>query len=361
MTETMQTQQDLLGKVVMISAGGTGGHVYPGIALANKLQARGAKIHWLGTEQGIEARLLPNQPIEFHPIEVKGLRGKGLRRLLTAPFTIIKAIGQARAVFRQTRPDVYIGFGGFVTGPSGMAAKLSRVPIIVHEQNAAMGLTNRLMRKIANTLLLAFPIDGVQASVVGNPIRQQISDIAPPCQRIGQADKLRILVFGGSQGARAINEVLPEAIKILGDKVRVVQQTGEADFNKVVQAYQANAIEAEVRPYIDDMANAYANTDLVIARAGALSVSEIASAGVAAIFIPLPHAVDDHQRLNADFLVKNGAAKMLLQSDLTATRLAAEVSQLMDADILLNMANKARNLSHKNALLSIEQEVCKWL
>lgn len=362
MTEaTVTTAQDLGGKVIMISAGGTGGHVYPGIALANSLHARGASIHWLGTNQGIEAKLLPEQPVDFHPIEVKGLRGKGIMRLLSAPFTLTKAVMQARKIFKETNADVYIGFGGFVTGQSGVAAKLSHVPIVVHEQNAAMGLTNRLMRKIANTTLLAFPIDGIQASVVGNPIRQQISAISAPAERIGKTDKVRILVFGGSQGARAINEAIPEAINKLGDKVCVIHQTGNADLAKVQQTYQANGIDADVRAYIDDMASVYEKVDLVIARAGALSVSEIASVGVAAIFIPLPQAVDDHQRLNAEYLVGGGAAKLLLQNELSPQRLADEINQLIDSNALLTMAEKARALSHKDALSEIEKEVCQWL
>lgn len=360
MTE-VQTAKDLTGKTVMISAGGTGGHVYPGIALANQLHVRGADIHWLGTNQGIEAKLLPEQPVTFHPIDIKGLRGKGILRLLTAPIAISKAVFQAKKIFQQVQPDVYVGFGGFVTGPSGVAAKLSGVPIVVHEQNAAMGLTNRLMRKIANKMLLAFPIDGIEAKVVGNPIRQQISNIAPPAERIGKADKVRVLVFGGSQGARAINDVVPAAMKTLGDKVSVIHQTGAADFSKVEHAYVTNDIDADVRDYIDDMASVYASTDVVIARAGALSVSEIASVGVAAIFIPLPHAVDDHQRLNANFLVSNGAAKLVMQNELTSERLAKEINQLIDDKALLPMAEKARALSHKDALATIEKEVCQWL
>lgn len=357
----MSELKDLAGKTVMISAGGTGGHVYPGIALANQLHSRGADIHWLGTEAGIEAKLLPEQPITFHPIEVKGLRGKGVMRLLTAPFAISKAIAQAKNVFKQVQPDVYVGFGGFVTGPSGMAAKLSKVPIVVHEQNAAMGLTNRLMRKVANMMLLAFPINGIDAPVVGNPIRQVISNIAPPSERIGKAEKVRVLVFGGSQGARAINEAVPEAIAKLADRVSVIHQTGEADLTKVKAAYQADNIDADVRAYIDDMASVYANTDLVIARSGALSVSEIASVGVAAIFVPLPHAVDDHQRLNAQFLVDNGAALLLPQNELNAERLASDIEGLLNTETLLSMAEKARAQSHQDALAKIEKEVCQWL
>lgn len=353
--------QDLTGKTVMISAGGTGGHVYPGIALAKSLHAKGASVHWLGTNQGIEARLLVDLPIEFHAIEVKGLRGKGMMRLLAAPFTLIKAVWQARKVFKATCPNVYIGFGGFVTGPSGVAAKLSRVPIVLHEQNAAMGLTNRLMSKIANTVLLAFPIVGNKAQVVGNPIRTEISEIGLPATRINQAKQLRILVFGGSQGAKVINETVPQAIKILDREVSVIHQTGVADLVKTQQAYADNRIDADVRAYIDNMAEVYAEVDLVIARAGALSVSEIASAGVAAIFIPLPQAVDDHQRLNANFLVENQAAKLILQPEFNAKRLAKEIHALLEKEELLKMAEKARELTHADALAKIDEEVCKWL
>ncbi|MBS9778260.1 MAG: undecaprenyldiphospho-muramoylpentapeptide beta-N-acetylglucosaminyltransferase [Gammaproteobacteria bacterium] len=351
--------QLLTDKKILISAGGTGGHVYPAIAVANKLRKYGASVEWIGTAAGIESRLVPADGIELHTIFVQGVRGNGIARLIKAPLTILSAVLQARKVIKKSTPDIFVGFGGFASGPGALAAKTFGIPVVIHEQNAAMGLTNKIVSKWAKKILLAFPIVKSKGEVVGNPIRQSITDIAEPENRIRLAKPFRILVVGGSLGAKAINDIVPESLTPLLPNIELTHQTGKKTYDQVCDQYQSLGVAEKVTvcEYIDNIEEAYANTDLVIARAGALTVSEIASVGLPAIFIPLPHAVDNHQFLNAEFLASEGAAIIIEQKELTKDTLKKEVTKLLDNDVLLTMANNAYKQSHEKALATIVHKI----
>lgn len=344
--------QDLRGKTALISAGGTGGHVYPALAVAKRLRELGATVEWLGTAAGIESRLAPAAEIKLHTIFIQGLRGNGIKRLVKAPFTVLSAVQQARRVVKNVNPDIFVGFGGFASGPGAAAAKWCGVPVVLHEQNAAMGLTNKIVSFWAKRVLLAFPIQGRKGTVVGNPVRPAIAELPAPSQRRQPTSPLRVLVVGGSLGAKAINETVPEALTPLLDRITLTHQTGKTTFADTRAEYEKRGLLARVNvcEYIDDMDSAYVDADLLIARAGALTVSEIASVGVAAIFIPLPSAVDNHQFLNAQFLADKQAAVIIEQKDLNADSLRASVCELLAPEILLSMAENARQLSHADAL-----------
>jgi len=314
------------------------------------LQRRGYDIVWLGTQQGIEARLVPAAGIPVEWLSVSGLRGKGAATLLAAPFRLLVAIGQAMRAIRRHQPRVVLGAGGFASGPGGIAAWLLGRPLVVHEQNAVAGLTNRVLARLARRVLEGFPNSfgsGVQAERVGNPVRPEIVAIAPPERRYaGREGAVRLLVFGGSQGAARLNAVLPAAIGELPAALRpaVLHQTGKHNFEETVQAYRSRGIEADVRPFIDDMASAYGWADLAVCRSGALTVTELAAAGVPAILVPFPAAVDDHQTRNAQYAVQAGAAKLLPEGDLTPISLAALLRTLLEAGrpLLSRMAVAAR-------------------
>lgn len=351
MTRVQKAGLDFSGKTILVSAGGTGGHVYPALVVADALRQQGATVAWLGTPSGLESRLVPQAKIPFYTIWVQGLRGNGLKRLIKAPWVIARSVRQARQRIKKIKPDIYLGFGGFASGPGALAAKLSGVPVVLHEQNAAMGLTNRLVGLWAKRVLLAFPLAERGGHVVGNPIRQEISEIPPPSQRMRVTPPYRILVVGGSLGAQAINAVVPQALLPLLGKVTLTHQTGKTTYDTTLATYQQLGIadQVTVLPYIDKMEKAYAEADLLIARAGALTVSEAASVGLPAIFIPLPQAVDNHQYLNASFLAEAEAARIIKQKDLTADSLRQVVSDLLDSDSLVKMAEKARQQSHAQA------------
>ena len=337
-------------KVALVMAGGTGGHVFPALATARVLQRRGYDIVWLGTQQGIEARLVPAAGIPVEWLSVSGLRGKGAATLLAAPFRLLVAINQAMRAIRRHQPRVVLGAGGFASGPGGIAAWLLGRPLVVHEQNAVAGLTNRVLARLARRVLEGFPNSfgsGVRAERVGNPVRPEIVAIAPPERRYaGREGAVRLLVFGGSQGAARLNAVLPAAIGELPAALRpaVLHQTGKHNFEETVQAYRSRGIEADVRPFIDDMASAYGWADLAVCRSGALTVTELAAAGVPAILVPFPAAVDDHQTRNAQYAVQAGAAKLLPEGDLTPISLAAMLRALLEAGrpLLSRMAVAAR-------------------
>lgn len=354
-------QRHFNGKTVLISAGGTGGHVYPALAVANRLRELGASVQWLGTKAGIESRLVPAADIQLHTIFVQGLRGNGIKRLIKAPFTVISAVSQARQVIKSVQPDLFVGFGGFASGPGAAAAKLAGVPVVVHEQNAAMGMTNKIVSKWAKRVLLAFPIAARKGTVIGNPIRDSITALPAPRARIRQNAPFRVLVVGGSLGAKAINEAVPKALSPLLERIELTHQTGKTTYQETHDTYEKMGLldNVNVREYIEDMDAAYANADLLIARAGALTVSEIASVGLPAIFVPLPYAVDNHQFLNAKFLADNDAALILEQSNLSADSLRDAVASLLDGDTLLRMANNARELSHAEALPSIINQLAE--
>ena len=352
-----------MSKTLLVMAGGTGGHVFPGLAVADRLKAQGWTIHWLGTADRMEAELVPahGYPISF--IDIQGVRGNGIKRLLVAPYRIVKSVLQARRVLKNIRPDVVLGMGGFASGPGGVAAWLSGIPLLLHEQNAAAGLTNKLLARLAKRVLMAFPgafAPSARTAVVGNPVRPEVVALPDPQLR-SSSEPLRLLIVGGSLGARVLNEQVPPAGAAAGVPIEVRHQCGKGNRETVAQAYAELGVEAEVSEFIKDIADAYAWADLVVCRAGALTVSEVAAAGVAAIFVPLPHAVDDHQTRNALTLVDGGAAEFLPQSELTPASLAARLSWLAGRrETLLNMAQAARRVAIIDAAERVADE-CKRL
>jgi len=317
----------------MIMAGGTGGHVFPALALAARLRERACEVVWLGTRAGIEARLVPAAGIPVEWIGIGGLRGKGVMTLLRAPFALLRALWQAVAAVRRQRPAVVVGLGGYVTGPGGLAAWLLRRPLVIQEQNAVAGFTNRVLARLADPVLEAFPGSfpaSRRARTIGNPVRAAFRALPPPEVRYGaRGGALRLLVVGGSQGAAKLNAAVPAALALLPPGLfEVRHQAGERGLAAAREAYARVGMSAHIDAFIDDIAAAYAEADLVVCRAGALTVSEIAAAGVAALFVPFAAAVDDHQTLNARHLVSRGAARVLPEPMLDAARLAAELERL---------------------------------
>lgn len=332
----------------LIMAGGTGGHVFPALAVAKELELRGWQVDWLGSEQGMENQLVPKAGITLHRLQVRGLRGGGALRKLAAPFMLLRAIWQARRVLRQVKPQVVLGFGGYAAGPGGLAARLVGVPLLIHEQNAVAGMTNRHLAKFAQAKLQAFPDALPGATVVGNPVRTDILLLDQPRMRyLEHRGALRILVLGGSQGAQALNTKLPAcfAQAFADEALALRHQCGRGNLEATQAAYQKAGIKAEVSEFITDMQEVYGWADLVICRAGALTVSEVAAAGVPALFVPFPAAVDDHQTRNAEFLVKAGAARLLPQNELNPATFAKVLADLHSRDALLLMARKARQLA----------------
>lgn len=350
---------------VMILAGGTGGHIFPGLAVAHALHERGVPVTWLGSEGGMETRLVPQHGISIDAIVVHRMRGKGLATLLRTPTRLLAAVRAARGVLRARRPRVVISFGGFAAGPGGLAARLEKLPLVVHEQNRAPGLTNRVLAKLAEQVLVGFPdtFPG-REQVVGNPVRHEIAVIAPPEQRFAdRSGPLRLLVLGGSQGARALNQAVPAALSALRghvDACEVRHQCGEALRDDAVRAYADAGVEASVEPFIADMAAAYAWADLVICRAGALTLAELCAAGIGSVLVPFPQAVDDHQTRNAQYLVDRGAAQLLPQhadgAEL-AQRLSATLEILCHRADLLRLAQAARALAKPDAAARVAEIV----
>lgn len=338
-------------RTVLIMAGGTGGHVFPALAAARVLRERGFQTVWLGTQRGLEARLVPAHQIDVEWIEVSGVRGKGIGALLAAPFQLARAVWQSLAVIRRRRPSVVLGAGGFVSGPGGIAAWLSRKPLIIHEQNAVAGLTNRVLARLATRVFEAFPSSfpgGARAEHVGNPVRREIAALPPPEQRFAERKgPLRLLVIGGSQGAARLNAVLPAALALLDASLRpqVLHQAGERNLEQARELYAKHGVAADVRAFIDDMAEAYGWADLVVCRSGALTVSELAAAGLGAVFVPFPAAVDDHQTRNARFLNDVGAGIVIAERELTPVRLGNELRELFAGGRarLVEMAKSARS------------------
>lgn len=335
-------------KSVVVMAGGTGGHVFPALAVAEALRAQGVRIHWLGTRAGIEAELVPAHGFDITYLNVSGVRGQGLVRLLLAPFKIARSVIAAMRTLNVVKADCVIGLGGYVTGPGGVAARLLGKPLIIHEQNAVAGFTNRQLSRMATRVLEAFPSAfpaSEKVQCVGNPVRTDITTLPMPDARFAERNgALRVLVMGGSQGAVALNELVPEALSLLAGQVpiEIRHQAGKKNTEKAVAQYRSLGLKAEVLPFIDDMAAMYGWADLAICRSGALTVSELAAAGVASVLIPYPFAVDDHQTANGRYLSDAGAALLISQKELTAEKLARELKPLMNRDALLSMARKAR-------------------
>lgn len=341
--------------LVLIMAGGTGGHVFPALALARELRRRGWQIAWLGTRRGLEARLVPAEHIPVDWLTVSGLRGKGVLAWLAAPLTLLRALSQALAALRRRRPALVVGLGGFVAGPGGLAAWLLHVPLVIHEQNAVAGFTNRQLARFATRVLTAFPgafRASIPVQLVGNPVRREIVQLPDPAQRFGLREAaIRVLVLGGSQGAAKLNAVVPRALAAAAPlHFDVRHQAGERGLHSAQDNYAQAHVSARLHSFIEDMSEAYGWADLVICRAGALTISELAAAGVGAVLVPFPAATDDHQTRNAQAMVSAGAAVMIADRDLTAERLAAELSRLCAARTgLLAMAERARTLAHPHA------------
>jgi UDP-N-acetylglucosamine--N-acetylmuramyl-(pentapeptide) pyrophosphoryl-undecaprenol N-acetylglucosamine transferase len=342
---------------ILIMAGGTGGHVFPALALARLLRASSHEVVWLGTHKGIEARVIPPENFAIEYLAMSGLRGKGALTIVLAPFKLLQSIWQALGVMRRRKPMLVVGFGGFVTGPGGVAAWLTRRPLLIHEQNAVAGYSNRVLAKFARRVLSGFPKafpPGVHDEVVGNPVRAEIVGQDPPATRFARREgAIRVLVVGGSLGASRLNAVVPFAVAQLakaGVTLHVRHQAGERGIDAARAAYAAAKVAGDVTPFIDDMARAYADADLVICRAGALTVSELAAVGVASVLVPFPAAVDDHQTFNAQFLVREGAAVLIADRDLTADRLAETLRELCSGrGKLLAMAERARLVARPRA------------
>jgi len=349
---------------ILIMAGGTGGHIMPALAVAACLGAQHIPVVWLGTRQGLEARLVPQAGYPIEWISIAGLRGKGLMRLLCAPFMLLTALFQALAVVRRRRPQAVLGMGGFASGPGGVAARCLGIPLIVHEQNAIPGFTNRCLARLANRVLEAFPGafgNNRRALAVGNPVRQQIAMLPAPAVRWAERDDApRLLILGGSQGAKALNDVVPQAVRLFAQAlpVQVWHQTGASGYETAQAAYAAAGVAARLEVFIEDMAAAYAWADLVLCRAGALTVAELTAAGVGAILVPFPYAVDDHQTANARYLEQAGAGHILPQAELNTERLAQQLESLLrDRQGLLRMAEAARGLAQPEAAERVAQ-VC---
>ncbi|MBE0488780.1 MAG: undecaprenyldiphospho-muramoylpentapeptide beta-N-acetylglucosaminyltransferase [Halomonas sp.] len=336
-------------------AGGTGGHVIPALSLARGLAAEGVEVAWLGSPRGIENRLVPEAGIPLHRIAVAGLRGNGAAGWLLAPLNLTRAVWQARQVIRTFDPQLVVGLGGFASGPGGLAAWLSRRPLVIHEQNAVAGLTNRALSRLARRVFAAFPqAFGERGEVIGNPVREEIAALGevPRAAEAMRGRRRRLLVVGGSLGAQALNECLPEALARMpeGARPEVRHQAGRNKDAATRQAYVEQGVDAEVISFIDDMAEAYAWADLVVCRAGALTVAELAAAAKPALFVPFPFAVDDHQTANARALVEEGAAELLPQTELSAATLADRLASLLDPDILATKAARARACAHLDAV-----------
>ncbi len=335
---------------MLIMAGGTGGHVFPALAVAEQLQAQGWPVHWLGTHAGLEARVVPSTGIPVHWINVKGLRGKGLLRKLGAPVMLLWALLQAGVVLLKVRPATVLGMGGFTTGPGGLMAWLLRRPLVIHEQNSIAGLTNRLLAPLARPALEAFPGSLENALLTGNPVRRSIANIEFS-EPLHHGRQPRLLVVGGSLGAAILNEQVPVALAAMAPEQRphVWHQTGLKLIDTARRAYSDAGVEVRLDAFIEDMAEAYQWADLVLCRAGALTIAELAAAGVASILVPYPHAVDDHQTSNADYLVSAGAAVLLPQTELNLPHLLELLQLLQQPEKLQQMARCARERAMPDA------------
>jgi UDP-N-acetylglucosamine--N-acetylmuramyl-(pentapeptide) pyrophosphoryl-undecaprenol N-acetylglucosamine transferase len=350
---------------ITIMAGGTGGHVFPALAVAQELAARGWQISWLGTPDSFESRVVPDYGFELDTIEAHRLRGQGLSERLLAPAHLLRALTQAWRVLRRRRPQVVLGMGGFVTGPGGLVSRLLRTPLVIHEQNAIPGMTNRWLARVATRVLEAFPRSfpvSVGADTVGNPIRAEIAALPEPLP-IEAGRRLHLLIVGGSLGAKALNEIAPAAIALLPAERRpeVRHQAGRGKDGATREAYRAQGVTAEVSEFLDEMAGAYGWADLVICRAGALTVSELMAAGLPAILVPFPFAVDDHQTVNARFLTEAGAGHLMPQRQMSAGTLSALLDSLLsDRAQLHAMARNGYRLAKRDATRRVA-DVCEEL
>jgi len=344
-----------MSRSILIMAGGTGGHIFPALAVADRLREQGWQVTWLGAPDSMEAELVPKQGYEMALVRFSGLRGKGWLRKLLLPWNLLIALWQSAVAIFLHRPDVVLGMGGYITFPGGMMAAFLRRPLVIHEQNSVAGLSNKVLARVASRVMSGFPDVLPKAIWCGNPVRSSIAALPEPQQRYAaRSGKLNVLVVGGSLGAQAINQAVPLALALMSEEVRpnVVHQTGRQHHAAVVQMYQQAGVKADIRAFIDDMAESYAAADLVICRSGALTVAELAAAGVASLLIPFPFAVDDHQTHNARFLSERGAAVVLPQTALTAEKLAQWLGE-QRREKLLAMAQQARGLARADAAAAV--------
>ncbi len=392
MAQSNNTQfgREVSAKKILIMAGGTGGHIFPALATANILKQKGMHIEWLGTEKGMESRLVPENNYPINYIKISGLRGKGIKTLLLLPFRLSRALIQTLGVYRELKPDVVLGMGGFVTGPGGIVGWMMGVPLVLHEQNAIAGMTNKILYRFAKKVLAAFPGAFEQneesknkLSIIGNPVRKEIMMLDEPEHRFGNKwknmgiEQLNILVVGGSLGSEALNEKIPAALeeiyrtkqfeKSSFDKIHIRHQCGEKNLESTRKYYQyflsqdgeqkekQSIIEVEIMTFINNMAENYKWADLIICRSGALTVSEIAAVGIASLLVPYPYAVDDHQTANAAYLAEGGAAFLVQQKELKSKKII-DILMMLDKKIILDMANKARSLSINNAAEVVAEE-----
>ena len=344
-----------MSKTALIMAGGTGGHIFPGLAVAQALRERGWTVHWLGAPGSMAERLVPPRGFALELVEFSGVRGKGMASLLGLPLRLGKALAQARAVLRRVKPDVVVGMGGYITLPGGLAAVLAGVPIVLHEQNSVAGMSNKLLARFAKRVFSAFPNAIAGGQWVGNPLRAEFTQQAEPAARFaGRSGPLRLLVVGGSLGAKALNEVVPQALALIPEATRpqVTHQSGAKQIDALQANYTAAGVQANLTPFIDDAAQAYAEADVIVCRAGASTVTELAAVGAAAVFVPFPAAVDDHQTANARFLVDAGAGWLVQQSVLSAQKLA-EMLENMQRSTLVEKAQKAKTMQKLEAAQAV--------
>jgi UDP-N-acetylglucosamine--N-acetylmuramyl-(pentapeptide) pyrophosphoryl-undecaprenol N-acetylglucosamine transferase len=338
-------------KCALVMAGGTGGHIFPGLAVAQALRDAGWRVHWLGAPNSMESQLVPAHGFPFEAVAFGGVRGKGLTTLAVLPLKLLRAFWQSWQVLRRVRPDVVLGLGGYITFPGGMMASLYGKPLVLHEQNSVAGMANKVLSQLADRVFTAFPDVFKQGHWVGNPLRSAFTQQAAPAERFaGRTGPLRVLVVGGSLGAKALNDSLPQALALmpLASRPVVVHQSGAKQIDALRTNYQAAGVEAELTPFIDDTASAFAQADVVICRAGASTVTELAAVGVAAVFVPFPHAVDDHQTTNAQFLVAKGGGWLMPQADLSPQALANFLTG-MTREQLLVAAQKVHDQRQTNA------------
>ena len=338
-------------KTALIMAGGTGGHIFPGLAVAEELRARGWRVHWLGAPGSMESRIVPQHGFPLELIDFSGVRGTGLATLALLPLRLLRAFWQALQVVRRVKPDVVVGLGGYITFPGGMMGVLCGKPLVLHERNSVAGMANKVLAGVADRVFTAFPGVLKKAQWVGNPLRAAFTRQAAPSKRfVGRTGPLRLLVVGGSLGAQALNDIVPRALALIPAENRpvVTHQSGATQIDTLRANYQAAGVQAELTPFIDDTASAFAAADIIVCRAGASTVTEIAAVGAAAIFVPFPFAVDDHQTTNARFLVSAGGGWLVQQSDLTPEGLA---KMLLNSErtVLVDIAEKAKNMQKINA------------
>jgi UDP-N-acetylglucosamine--N-acetylmuramyl-(pentapeptide) pyrophosphoryl-undecaprenol N-acetylglucosamine transferase len=344
-------------RCALIMAGGTGGHIFPALAVARALKAKGWRVHWLGSPNGMESKLVPADEFDFESLEFQGVRGQGFKRWLILPWHLIRAFRRCNTVLFRVKPDVVLGFGGYISFPAGVMARLAKIPLFVHEQNAVPGLVNKILARCATRVFSTFPSVLPHTEWVGNPLRSEFLEQDTPSVRFAdRTGALKIVVMGGSLGSKRLNEVVPQALNLLpeSDRPIVLHQSGESQLKQLRENYEQSGVQAEIVPFISAPANAFSEADLVICRAGASTVSEIAVVGVAAIFVPFPHAVDDHQTRNAHFLSTKNAAWLYQQAEFTP-QLLANLLKEMNRDDLLQRAIKAQDFAKRDATEKIVQ------